>query len=157
MAMGCITYSSILGWINHLPPIFDVHQGCRVLTHSHLTQSEDSPVVIGVLFGCFARKVDGPGLPCIIHQGHLFLSYGCGMFFITVVRSETPVAKPTNRKHTKFRSKRTKFGRSKEQAQNLRMFFIVSFPPIGGFEPNRWVLYKGVLYQVDEYSKGWFS
>ena len=29
---------------------------------------------IGVLFGCFARKIDGPGLPggLIIYQGHLF-------------------------------------------------------------------------------------
>ena len=29
---------------------------------------------IGVLFGCFARKIDGPGLPggVIIYQGHLF-------------------------------------------------------------------------------------
>ena len=28
---------------------------------------------IGVLFGCFARKIDGPGLPggLIIYQGHL--------------------------------------------------------------------------------------
>ena len=29
---------------------------------------------IGVLFGCVARKIDGPGLPggLIIYQGHLF-------------------------------------------------------------------------------------
>ena len=31
-------------------------------------------VIIGVPFGCFGRKVDGPGLPggLIIYQGHLF-------------------------------------------------------------------------------------
>ena len=28
---------SFLGWMNiHLPPIFDVHQGYKVLTHSHM-------------------------------------------------------------------------------------------------------------------------
>ena len=30
---------------------------------------------IGVIFGCFGRKIDSPGLPggLIIYQGHLFL------------------------------------------------------------------------------------
>ena len=33
---------------------------------------------IGVLFGCFGRKIDGPGLPAglIIYQGHLFAPKG---------------------------------------------------------------------------------
>ena len=33
-----------------------------------------NPGPIGVLFGCFGRKIDGPGLPggLIIYQGHLF-------------------------------------------------------------------------------------
>ena len=31
-------------------------------------------MAIGVLFSCFGRTIDGPGLPggLIIHQGHLF-------------------------------------------------------------------------------------
>ena len=31
-------------------------------------------MTIGVLFGCFGRKIDGPGLSgsLIIYQGHLF-------------------------------------------------------------------------------------
>ena len=35
---------------------------------------DPQPTYIGVLFGCFGRKVDGPGLPggLIIYQGHLF-------------------------------------------------------------------------------------
>ena len=34
--------------------------------------------IIGVLFGCFGRKIDGPGLPggLIIYQGHLFALKG---------------------------------------------------------------------------------
>ena len=36
--------------------------------------NQDLPTDIGVLFGCFARKIDGPCLPggLIIDQGHLF-------------------------------------------------------------------------------------
>ena len=37
-----ITYGSILGWMNiHLPPILS--QGCRVLTHSHMSKTSVSP------------------------------------------------------------------------------------------------------------------
>ena len=39
-------------------------------------EAQESPwfktKTIGVLFGCFGRKIDGPGLRLIIYQGHLF-------------------------------------------------------------------------------------
>ena len=37
MAMGHSLWRAILEWMSiRLPPIFDVHQGYRVLSHSHL-------------------------------------------------------------------------------------------------------------------------
>ena len=54
------------------------------LTHREEVPSTNSPcqckklVGIGVLFGCFGGKIDGPGLPggLIIYQGHLFALKG---------------------------------------------------------------------------------
>ena len=44
-----------------------------------LTSSREKPRSMGVLFGCFGRKIDAPGLPggLIIYQGYPSISHQC--------------------------------------------------------------------------------
>ena len=60
------------------------------------TRSRSFSFGIGVLLGCFGRKIDGPGLPggLIIYQGHLFPLKGHQLFIWPNDRPQVDSASP---------------------------------------------------------------
>ena len=65
-------------WLTELKPCSEVtspRKRCgKELSKASVSSGGCVARSMGVLFGCFARKIDGPGLPgdLIIYQGHLF-------------------------------------------------------------------------------------